>query len=114
MMKPELYTPESYKNASSYEKDRVCNGCGPKGIGSVVIPNSIWGVNITQACNVHDWMYDRGCTIQDKEQADRVFLNNMIRLIGHSSFRWLTRLRQMSARNYYRAVRDFGGPYFWA
>lgn len=59
-------------------------------------------------------MYAAGSTIADKEEADRVFLNNMLRLItaagGLGALRWLRRQR---ASRYYEAVCLFGGPAFW-
>ena len=59
-------------------------------------------------------MYHEGRTIEDKEEADRVFLNNLLRIIDREN-KWYkpTGLMRCRARNYYRAVKYFGGPAFW-
>jgi hypothetical protein len=60
-------------------------------------------------------MYALGLVIEDKDEADRVFLNNMIRIIdSRRSRRWLRALRLGRAKDYYLAVHWFGGPSFWS
>ena len=109
-----LFTPDSYLAASAKEKDYRCNGCGPKGLGGWLVPDTLYGLSITEACNVHDWMYSEGSTLEDKEKADRVFLNNMVRIIQDGSNLWiLRRMRLLRAKNYYNVVRILGGPSFW-
>jgi len=59
-------------------------------------------------------MFAVGETIEDKDEADRVFLNNMLRLVDAGSTNWFTRwARSRAAVKYYYAVRDCGGPAFW-
>ena len=70
-------------------------------------------------------MYAVGKTNEDKEEADRVLLNNQVRSINFrfdNSGRFykysgygmtLKRMRLARAMTYYSAVRDFGGPAFW-
>jgi hypothetical protein len=113
-MKAELFTPQSYKSAPETERALVSNGCGAKGgISSWLVPNTLWGLSVKRACNIHDWMYSEGLTIADKEEADRVFLNNMLRIIEVESC-WLLKLpRRSRAKKYYKAVKYFGGPAFW-
>ena len=113
-MRARIFAPKSYWRATEEEREAVCNGCGTKGIGSV-IPEYLWGVCVTQACQIHDWMYHLGDTIEDKRAADRVFLNNMLRLIKRADkFFLVQRLQRRSAFGFYLAVRDFGGPAYWA
>lgn len=108
-----LYAPQEYWQASPELLRDICNGCGTKGIGAIV-PDTIYGVDITAACNIHDWMYFVGSTITDKEEADRVFLNNMLRIIdSNGGWNWLQKLRVRRAYVYYQAVHIFGGPAFW-
>ena len=110
----ELYAPSGYITATAAVRDSVCNGCGTAGLGDFLVPDTIWGLSVREACRIHDWMYVFGETIADKDEADRVFLNNMLRLIqARNSCRLLTGLRRVRARTYYRAVRMFGGPAFW-
>jgi len=111
-----LFAPQSYKNASDGEIELICNGCGSAQAKFDFIPDTVWGLSITPACNVHDWMYYVGLTQLDKEEADMVFLNNMLRLIeGQTSFigKRLKPLRRRRVLKYYEAVVAFGGPAYW-
>ena len=110
----ELYEPPSFTKASCAERKKVCNGCGAANAKFDFIPDSIYGLKITQACNRHDWMYHVGATLEDKEEADRVFLNNLLRLIEARSNRFLKPLRRRRALKYYEAVVVFGGPAYWS
>jgi len=109
-----LFAPQSYRDAHPDLKKKHCNGCGPKSALIDVVPDTAWGLDISEACNIHDWMYAHGKTIADKQEADRTFLNNMIRLI-HNAGGWsvLKMLRRRRALTYYWAVDRFGGPAFW-
>jgi len=110
----ELYAPASYQHASPAARAEVVNGCGPKGKGFLV-PDTFWGLSISPACDVHDWMYHVGATIRDKDEADRVFFNNCLRIINAKTrWNWLRNFRHHRAKIYYEAVRDYGGPAFWA
>jgi hypothetical protein len=110
-----LYAPQSYIDASPEVRAQVVNGCGTEGWKGELVPETMYGLDVSPACNIHDWMYVTGATLADKEEADRVFLNNLLRLIeaagGCTVLRWLRRRR---ARTYYEAVQHFGGPAFWA
>ena len=106
-----LYEPPGYQDLSADEKSRICNGCGSKGLGWL-IPNTIYGLNISEACNIHDWQYSQGATLKDKEYADRIFLNNLVRIIdsGSKFLRWLRRRRALKM---HWAVDKFGEAAFW-
>lgn len=109
-----LYAPPSYRRAPRFDRERVCNGCGAKGWQRYLIPDTFYCLDISEACNIHDWMYAKGQTIEDKWRADRVFLNNLERLIQAAGGPWLLRfLRRRRAVKYYAAVDLFGGPAFW-
>lgn len=112
-----LFAPASYWQATQEEHDLVCNGCGAKGLGGMLgflVPDTFYGLSITRACNIHDWMYTEGKGIEDKDKADRAFLNNLLRIIEAESCWLLKPLRRYRAMTYYGSVRDFGGPAFWA
>lgn len=103
----ELFTPKDFP--SGYKS----NGCG-SGWSARIIPNTIYGVSILEACRRHDYMYGVGKTIEDKEEADRVFLNNMLRLVEAKKGWWFPHsLARRRALKYYEAVLNFGGPAFW-
>lgn len=112
-MTTKLYAPPDYW--TDPDSGAMPGGCGPGRIGDWFVPDTIYLVSIRDACKIHDFMYALGETRHDKDEADRVFLNNMIRLINDNRFlKSLNFLRRLRARTYYRAVRDFGGPSFWS
>lgn len=109
-----LFAPDSFKKAPYYELELVCNGCGAAGAKFDFIPDTIYFTYIGYACHIHDWMYDEGLTIEDKDQADRVFLNNLYRIIKLNKAWWKpTFLMRRRALKYYLAVKHFGGDAFW-
>jgi hypothetical protein len=109
-----LFAPENYWSATDEVREIVANGCGTSGWKGWLVPETMWGLCITPACNIHDWMYAVGQTMEDKKEADNVFLNNMLRIITASGgWWWLQSLRRTRAKDYYEAVSCFGGPAFW-
>lgn len=113
-----LIRPKLYDTISEEERFRICNGCGASGQVDYV-PDRIWGLPITEVCNVHDFMYYLGDSWRDKEEADKIFLINMLRVIDEAPRkgllqRILRKLRKIRALSYYNAVRHFGGLAFWA
>lgn len=113
-MRALLFAPEAYWKLTPEQKARVVNGCGPGRFGAKVVPDSLLGLSILPACEIHDYSYAMGESIDDKNEADRVFLNNMLRLIDKAGGWWITiSIRRWLAAHYYRAVADFGGVAFW-
>lgn len=111
-MRVELYAPKQYWALPESERR---GGCGPGGLGDWLVPDTIWLLSVRPACKIHDFMYSVGETISDKDEADRVFLNNMLRLVEAAGGpEWLRRLRANRAHTYYLAVKTFGGPAFWS
>ena len=111
-----LYAPIRYWQMSEEEKSAVCNGMGSKdSLLSPFIPNTFLGLDMTEAGNIHDYMYLVGITYKDKEEADRVFLNNMLRIIQaeKDSYRLTTYLRRRVAWAYYTAVVELGSTAYW-
>ena len=109
-----LFAPVRFLKATLPTLMEVCDGCGASGAKFDFVPDRIYGTYIGYACFIHDFMYDEGHTIEDKEEADRVFLNNMLRLIERDR-KWYkpTKLQRFRAKGYYRAVKYFGGPAYW-
>lgn len=109
-----LYAPTEFWYASNKERSKICNGCGPDS-GLDCVPDTIWFLNISKACDIHDYMYHMALPcIGKKEEADRVFLNNMYRIIEQKTkWKWLKFLRRRRAYKYYLAVKHFGGLFFW-
>jgi len=112
-----LSCPASFKSATPEEREKVCNGCGSAKAKFDFVPDTAYGLSITDACDIHDWHYEYGITIEDKEEADREYLNNMCRLINAATGilnKLLKPLRRKRVKKYYLAVKYFGGPSFWA
>lgn len=108
-----LIAPAEYWTASPIDIERVCNGAGPNGLGSVAFM-TVWGLDMTEPCGIHDWMYHYGRTDQDKVIADDTFLHNMFTLIDQADrelplgMKWLTRARRRMAFRYYWLVANLG------
>ena len=104
-----LVAPATFWTASGESRARNCNGCGTEGWKGALVPETVWGLRISRACDIHDWMYAEGRTEADRHYADMLFLNNMIALIDQASqeswLGWLLKLlRQRRAFTYYQAV----------
>jgi len=113
-----LYAPQSYLDASDEMKSLICNGMGPRGFLGVIIPETIYGLSMTEPANIHDWCYHIAMPkISAKEKADRIFLENMLAVIDAQnswhSWGWLKTCRRARALKYYYAVVHFGGSAFW-
>lgn len=112
LQKVSLFAPAEYVELSPEERDKIINGCGAAGARFDFVPDTIYGLDISEACNIHDYMYHMGETLEDKKLADRVFLNNMFRLI-EARGGCLKRLRRRRALKYFMAVKYFGASAFW-
>jgi len=107
-----LYSPQSYEDAHPIDLALICNGCGSSKAKFDFVPDTVYGLSIKEACKIHDWMYHFGVSLKEKEEADRVFLNNMLRIIeGEGGY--LIWFRRRRALKYYEAVVHLGGPAFW-
>ena len=49
----ELRSSEGYQKLTPDMKARICNGCGAKGMFDF-IPDTMYGMKICEACNIHD------------------------------------------------------------
>lgn len=109
-----LFAPEEYWNLNPEAKAEISNGCGPAAGLGFIVPDTVYGLSISPCCDIHDYMYHVGTREVDRILADRVFLNNMTRLVrAKSKYQWLANLRLRRVSVYYEAVRKFGGPAFW-
>jgi hypothetical protein len=109
-----LSAPNEFWNANVSTRYKICGGCGAGKLGDMLIPDTLWGLNVTFCCKIHDWRYHYGSTIEDKNSADREFLNNLLRWIDHKTDSKVLRyFRHARALKYYEAVQMFGGPAFW-
>lgn len=110
-----LWAPATYVSAPTAARARTCNGCGAKGLGGWLVPDTLWGLAIEECCDVHDWMYSEGGDESDRLWADMVFLGNMLYLIERQSGAIASLLRmprRHRALKYFEAVRAGGAPWF--
>lgn len=109
-----LYAPISYWEATEEEKNEICNGCGAK--NGLDVPDTFYGLDISAACMIHDWMYHIGSTLADKLFADAIFRLNLSLIIDDSN-KWynkaLAPLRHSRAGKYYTAVALWGDTAYW-
>jgi len=96
-----------YDEAPEEIKKTTCNGCGAGGWKYDIIPDTLYGLDITEICNIHDWMYCHGLTLEDKKIADDLFYLNLRHAIKKGVW-FLRYLRYMLAFEYYQAVSHFG------
>jgi len=112
-----LYAPASFKVTPIDTIFEIVNGCGAAGAKVDFVPDTIWGTRITYSCLIHDFMYEEGHTIEDKDEADRVMLNNNLRIIDRAcKEKWYKpkKLMRFRAKTYKKLLEWYGGPAFWA
>lgn len=99
--------------------DEIENGCGPRwmigktDVGALIVPDTMWGLSVTKAGIIHDFMYHFGKSSKDKEIADQLFLKNLYTIIDDErNSKWLRFLRHKRAGTYYNAVSKMGADSF--
>jgi len=103
--------PSMFFNASPAERELVCNGMGPKGYGWLV-PDTMYGLDMGAAGDVHDWMYAHPNGLTQKH-CDDLFYANMLSIIHqHGGWDWVQWLRRRRALKYYKAVQVGGSKHF--
>lgn len=103
----------SFKSATFEELNAVCNGCGAANAKFDFVPDRIWGTYIGYACHIHDWDYDKGVTLEDKFDADKRFLRNLITIISWGKWYKPKPLQRLRAKMYYLAVKKKGYKAYW-
>lgn len=89
-----LLAPESF-----FLTDKKYNGCGPEGAGELV-PDTIWGLSVTEVCCVHDHMSERCSCLTDEIITDAVMAANLVMKIVNDSDGVMTWLRMLIATKY--------------
>lgn len=93
--------------------DYTGNGCGTDGWKGDLVPDTLGGIDISEACAIHDYEYSIGGTEEDREVANMNFLCNMVIIIRRDDT-WLTNegIALKWAMQYYLAVEEYGNQYF--
>ena len=108
-----LESSPAYKAMSPAMKAKIVNGAGAAGQWiSCFIPNTMYGLDVEEVFNIHDFDYHVGRSWADKEQADTRMLRNLLKVINHKGG-ILGFLRRRRALKYYEAVHVGGDDAFW-
>ena len=100
-----LLTPLSMLRLSMDAIMEMTNGCGREGVENVLVPDTIWGLDISPVCRVHDYMYIHADSLAEENYADAIFGANLIGIIQQkTSFPPLKWLRLRRAYKYVDAV----------
>jgi hypothetical protein len=103
-----LQAPDSFWATPSTDMVGKVGGCGPGVMGDRLVPDTVYGICITNACLIHDWSYRFIETTQDQVVADMMFLHNMLVIIHKKSkSKILLFFRKLRVFKYYLAVSVF-------
>lgn len=114
IIRPKLYAPSDYWELTPKEKAEICNGCGSK--DGLKVPGNFFGLDIKEACNIHDYMYWIGLNSYDKLFADAMFRMNLSVIIDSRTGltgKFLSFFRHWQAGIYYTSVAKYGSKAFW-
>lgn len=94
--------------------DSYC-GAGD-GFGDNIVPDKIWGIPVSPACFIHDYMWKYAePSWRDFHHSNSIFLHNLNELIrSQSKSTILKKFRMYRAVSYYNAVDSVGSKVFWA
>lgn len=119
-----LSCSKMFKKAIIYDikgLDLICNGVGSSSSWTYhLTPNTIYGLNIESAANIHDWDYTfplvfkkKWFAQKHKEMADDRFESNVLKLIENGSclLKWL---RKRRLKKYMFILRECGFKAFYA
>lgn len=103
-----LRAPKSYVEAPLEVKERIVNKCGPDGVINHLVPNHLLGLDISESCDIHDWMFAEAENQRAHQQSDVVFLKNIKTQIRKSKTNSLLKsVRYGMAYIYFGAVRIY-------
>lgn len=98
--------------------NEVNNGCGPDGWKGIIVPDTIYGIHIGEACKIHDFEFFVGGSRFFFNKANDRFHKNILSIIKYKTskgkWRWtkfLNRLRRKRAKTYFNFVKE-GEEYF--
>lgn len=85
-------------------KEENCDGCGTRWFAKIV-PDTIYLLDITKVCCIHDYRFNIGGTIEDFKFANEEFKDNLKSVINNVNRWWYpTKLALNRAEIYYKAV----------
>lgn len=102
-----LCLPSWWNQIKKEKRAAVMNGCGPSSWKTKF--NTVWGLDIKDACNVHDVEYVFG---NSRSSADARLFANLCLLIAARSSRILMPFRIIRAFTMYALVRESGWRFY--
>lgn len=117
-MKVRLYAhPDCWKFKEEFPNEWRTFGCGAgAGLGDILVPDTVYGLSVREACRIHDWYYTfwPDASETGRELADRIFRNNLLRIVrAQTSNPVLFFLRERRCLAYYAAVKNFGSLHYY-
>ena len=106
-----MRVPIEFEHTPGSLKELICNGCGAGNATIDFVPDTIYGLSISQACNVHDFEYWWHNSEYSREKADENFIYNLNYLIDIEGG-WMKYVRKARAWLYFKAVRYWGATAF--
>ena len=103
-----LRFPDTYPESI---ESKMETACGPGKFGDKFVPDTIYGLCMTEPCRIHDHSRRMAKTLKDKQQGDIDFLLNMI-ITAINYMNWLFTLRVYRAASYFIAVWKHGNSNF--
>lgn len=108
--------PECQEFIKNHPDEFESYGCGPGGIGDYLVPDTVYGLSIRNACRIHDWGYrhSQDASEEARKAHDKILSYNSARIVkAKTQSQLLLKLRLRRVRTYYQMVRAFGGRAYW-
>ena len=109
----ELFAPAEFWELSTDERNKISNGCGAASAAIDYVPDTVYGLNISASCDIHDFGYYLGGTEEDKYISDLFLLINALQIIKQNNgWKFMKALRYSRAIKYFYAVDFYGDDAF--
>jgi len=111
-----LRTKESLIFEKLFPDEYKAFGCGPGGVGDWLVPDTMWGLWVGDACRQHDhdYRFGNGSSDEHRKQCDtRMRLNMLMIVNAQSKTKTFKALRHVRVNTYYFWVRVAGGGSYW-
>ena len=92
------------------------SACGAGKLGDYLIPDTLWGLNVSPACYIHDQMWSLAEPSWSDFHASNalLFVNCAFIIQARSANFFIRDLRIARAATYLLAVSTLGAPIFWS
>lgn len=89
--------------------------CGAGKFGDLIVPDTMWGVNVSPACQVHDDMYEMAePSWAEFHYSNAILFLNCASIITANSTNFITRNARIARAAFYLLmVSTAGAPIFW-